>query len=317
MPLGFNITQQASDYEFNYVNSLNHATHVIIDNPKASYALSGKGHRLIYRHTADDNDFYNKWNHKALVDKLHNECSPECLIQIGNEPPVNQLDRLINFTRDSAEYAYNRYGRRIVAYNFSVGNPEINQFYKISRSADEIIRYGAIVGIHEYYDKIPNIEGWLLFRSDRLLIKNEIVITEFGYTKDLNPYIGWKDNISAREYANHIDFSYNEYKKRNIDICMFSLGDWQNFNVGHNDELYKYFIKRFYKNANRYLFIKKIPGTYVNVRTSKDLKSTKNIIGRLRVGDILFGMPEVSFYRVRYGNRLGYISMQGGNVVMV
>lgn len=165
------------------------------------------------------------------------------LISLVNEPGQNDLDVLNAFILEGVNEA-NALGRKLVAINWSYGNPESAAWDRLAPCAKALAAGGHYVGFHEGVDAAhptlascyPYLIGRFIEAQKRFGFK--VLITEWAASKDAHN--GWQTWMSADQYASVTEDAVKQvYIPNGVNgVCPFSLFVWNHgFDYYQSDDL--------------------------------------------------------------------------------
>lgn len=203
---------------------------ISIDEPKSAAAQLAQGTRVIYRWSGDDHAHENH-DARAFVRRLHNEAPAGCILQLGNEPGRESLERLNNWSLDALDEC-ERLGRIGSLFGFATGEPEPEDWRVVRPSVIQAKRKGHWVNVHQYFNRtvaqsIPwhinrHLDIYREFGADT----PQLVIGELGCAVDYDPHAGWVGALSIPAFLAELGAAQREYVKHGIPSCIYLWGLW-------------------------------------------------------------------------------------------
>lgn len=236
--------------------SMEAALHVVLDDPKPIPVLQAAGSTVIFRRASDDHAHENT-DPLAFVAALDAQAPPGAWLHLGNEPGRGNLSKLNDWTLVALKECRKR-GRIGVAFNFSTGEPERDEWAALTPAIAYAIATGQWVGVHEYY--LHSIERGIneqhvgrcrVLRS--LYPTLNICLTEVGMVTGLvnvngvwmyNPNAGWQaGTVTAAEAGAEVAKGVlTVWSKIGAPVTNFLEGHWDRtttFNTAGQAEFFK------------------------------------------------------------------------------
>lgn len=289
---------------------------VVVNDPLLCSMLLEIGITPIYRINRqgflDDNAHQRGYRAGAYVRQANMEVPDKrVLLYLNNEPGQNDLHILNDFTLEGV-FEANALGRKLVALNWSYGNPEPSAWDELAPCVRALVAGGHYVGFHEGVDLAhptlascsPDLIGRFLEAKRRFGFK--ALITEWAASKDA--YHGWQTWMSAQQYASVTeDAARLVYAPNGVaGVMPFTLFKWQDgFDYHQSDEL-----KNAFKGINLRVPVKDQPVTqpvpapttggmprkvtgfpanvlFRNIRKQPGATDPASDVGDLKVGDVI------------------------------
>lgn len=241
MTIGINVLQGSSpENALAWVKATKPRYCVVINEPSIAARLQAHT-QVVYRvKSASDDDHALDYDPVTFVHRRHLEAPPGALIALSNEPGRGSLASLNDWTLDALK-ACNAIGRRAVAINMQTGNPEPADWIQLRECMAFARKHNHILGLHEYFWPTPiAARPWHIGRyvfARQVLGKDcpEILITELGYAHNGDAYRGYRDYLSASDYAAHLVTIGGWYRADGIlGACVFAYGSlppWESFDI--------------------------------------------------------------------------------------
>lgn len=234
-----------------YANRLRGAYATVVNDPEQARLLMALGVTVFYRVKTDDwNDDHahlNIHNPAAFARHLHEQAPAGAVLYSCNEPGNGDLVKLndwhIAFI-DEAE----RLGRKVIAFNFSFGTPEHEDWDALAPAMRRLVDGGHWIGVHEGFtgehkggypvydgDKLVDVRPkyelaypWLVGRF--LPIKQKFggkwAVTEI--TSSAGAHNGWRDiPLTEGEYADQLAFAAKLYAQHGVPATIFTYHSWK------------------------------------------------------------------------------------------
>lgn len=226
-PMGWSEEQMQAEAQ-----EVNAALHVVLNDTKPMATLAAGGAQLIYRRS-DDDHAHQKWKARDFVDQLHRVAPAGAWLHLGNEPGIDDLPRLAEWTM-AALTRCTEIGRVGVAFNFNTGQPEPYQWAQLHEPVDYAFAQGHVIGLHEYFDGTIDkaVKDWHVgrFRFLREFAGKrcpQIVLTEYGCAYGYQTYNGWQLGHTQESYGKELAYGMDTvYQPAGIATCAFMLGPW-------------------------------------------------------------------------------------------
>lgn len=280
----------------------------------------------------DDNAHQRGYSARQYVRKAHADVpDPRCLIYVNNEPGRWDLEKLNLWMLEAIDEA-NKLGRKIVAYNWSYGNPEPEDADILAPSYTALAEGEHFLGVHEGFDiahpTLASTRPYLIGRFIPVMQRfgMKVIVTEFAASK--TAYDGWQTWLLWYQWSALLEEAVKDvYHPLGIAITPFTLFKWQNgFDYVNSEELKNAIFeinRRFPMHSivpapqlgGVRATLTQVPKDFINIRSQPN----GNDLGDLRVNEtflVFFDEPYGDwFYVIREKDGLsGWVSLQEGKV---
>lgn len=293
----------------------------------------------------DDHEFHRTWKGREYewLQEHSANLDPKVWIQVLNEPDgwnstqavVEQVQFVLNVSAAAAHL-----GRKIVAFNYSKGNPNPTFIERglFDAALTRLTVNGHALGLHFYFEEDAEKEAYtfrnlLSLWAGRLSIKQRrrllLLVTEFGRDIGGGENDGWRaTGWTEQEYAQRCIRAANHMARvwgQPVPVAVYCRGagygnKWRNFDTLDARDFHKILTEQgkvMFGMPKSYIRsgpakVAALPARYIRLRSAPSTEGT-TILGQVSVGHPVQVLETWARIRSCDGTE-GWISLQGGKV---